>query len=209
MTTVARPANSDGSRTMARLARRTVDLLFPPHCGSCGCPVAGHRRSLCLTCEAAANRERRQEACPRCAATVAPYEVSEGRCRSCRKRRLPIDGTVRVGRYAESLATLVRSYKYHGRHTLERPLGSWLGDTISAAPWRDRVEAVVVVPTHWTHRLARPLYAAETLATIAARHLGLAKADILRRSRGGPHQVGLSYDERISNVRGAFVSGGA
>lgn len=204
MTTVARPVASAGSRTIAGLARRAIDLIFPPHCGFCGGSVARHRRFLCSTCEAAADRDRRQEACPRCAATVAQYEVSGGRCRMCRTRRLPIAGTVRVGEYTKTLAALVRSYKYRGRHTLERPLGSWLGDAIAAAPWRDRVEAVVVVPTHWKHRLARPLYVAEALATIAARRIGLAKADILRRSRGGPHQVGLSYHERISNVRDAF-----
>ncbi len=43
------------------------------------------------------------------------------------------------------------------------------------------------------------------MATIVSRSLGLPVAPVLRRIRGGPHQIGLTYPQRIDNVRGAFA----
>ena len=99
---------------------------------------------------------------------------------------------------------MIRSYKYHGREELEPVLARWLNEVVADAPWLDRVEAIVSVPTHWKHRLWRPLYPAEILAAHVARETGLPHVSILRRLRAGPHQVGLSYQLRTANVRGAF-----
>jgi ComF family protein len=124
---------------------------------------------------------------------------------------LRVEQTIRVGPYRNSLGaltrlgTLLRTFKYHGRAELGETLGSWLGEAVDAASWRDRIEAVVTVPTHWKHRLVRPLYAAELLASVVARSAGLPETRMLRRVRAGPHQIGLSYTARHANVRGAFA----
>jgi ComF family protein len=111
----------------------------------------------------------------------------------------------RVGRYRASLGRLVRAYKYRGREEVELMLAQWLCEAIRAAPWLDRVEGVVSVPTHWRHQLGRPLYAADALARLTARDLELPRLPILRRTRAGRHQVGLVASKRIENVRGAFA----
>lgn len=38
-----------------------------------------------------------------------------------------------------------------------------------------------------------------------ARRLNLPLVRVLRRTRAGPHQIGLSYTARAANVRGAFA----
>jgi predicted amidophosphoribosyltransferase len=88
---------------------------------------------------------------------------------------------------------------------LDPVLGGWLAEVVGAARWLDRVEAIVAVPTHWQHRLGRPLYAAEALAAGVARHTGLPLVPVLRRVRAGRHQIGLSFSERAENVRGLFT----
>lgn len=191
--------------------------MFPPRCVLCrGRPYASHLL-VCEQCTQALDRERQTPSCPRCAATAAPYSVSEGRCQWCRHSRPYVAATVRVGPYhneshgdgrdpreVSTLGWLIRIYKYGGREELGPVLGGWVAETVNAAPWRDRIEAVVAVPTHWRHRLGRPLYAAEVLARVVAKRLGLPLAPVLKRVRAGPHQIGLDYGKRKENVRGAF-----
>lgn len=80
-----------------------------------------------------------------------------------------------------------------------------LAEAVEGSPWFRRVEAIVSVPTHWRHRLGRPLYAADALAERLARATGLPRVRVLRRVRAGPHQIGLSFTDRQANIRGAFA----
>lgn len=123
----------------------------------------------------------------------------------CRGRRPKIIGTVRVGRYDGAFAELVRGYKYEDRADRGAVMGAWLAEAIRSAPWLSRVEAIVPVPTHWRHRIGRSFYPPEELARAASRATGLPTVPVLRRVRGGPHQVGLSYQQRVENIRGAFA----
>ncbi len=156
------------------------------------------------------NSERAEPACPGCAARIGRFGAKDGRCSACRDERLRVKETVRVGPYRDDhgeltrLGAMVHSFKYRDRLEIGAAIGGWLADKIEGARWRDRVEAVVAVPTHWRHRLSRSLYAAEVLTSIVARTTGIQEARVLRRVRGGAHQLGLSYTARRENVRGAF-----
>lgn len=80
-----------------------------------------------------------------------------------------------------------------------------MAEAVETAPWRERVEAVVSVPTHWKRRFNRPFHAADALASFVARRVNLPHLAVLRRVRAGPHQIGLSPTDRAANVRGAFA----
>lgn len=225
-------------QTAERVARNAVNLLFPPRCILCDARPDEEGAPLCTNCARKLDDERSTRSCPLCAASVAPYEVSNGLCRTCRHRRLRVAGTVRVGPYSvgradESeagteagttvegervpprraavpggrmlLGGLLRSYKYHGREEVGLLLGEWLAEVVAKAPWYEKVEAMVSVPTHWTRRVWHPLHAADALARIVAGRTDLSWLPILKRVRAGPHQIGLSYDERVRNVRDAFA----
>ncbi|MGD2107970.1 MAG: double zinc ribbon domain-containing protein [Phycisphaerae bacterium] len=194
-------------RQVGRFARRAVDLLFPARCPLCAGPAEGQTTTapLCADCVPIVQQDRDREACPRCAASVAPYEVTDGRCRWCRRRRVRVRGTVRVGEYSRGVGELVRLFKYRGQERLGCSLGLWLADAARGASWLDRVEAVVSVPTHWRRSLRWPVHAADALAAIVARDIRLPHLPVLHRIKAGPHQIGLSYLDRRRNVRGAFA----
>ncbi len=205
-------------KAVRHLVCNAVDLVFPPRCTLCGGWPGTESTLLCDDCATNIKTERARPACPLCAASVAPYEVADGRCRTCRNRRLRVRGTVRVGLHSapppdtgdehgglSRIGQLLRAYKYHAREELGPLLGSWLANVIAGAPWRDRVEGIVAVPTHWRRRIQRPFHAADDLAAIVAEHTALPRLPILKRTRAGPHQIGLNYEERVRNVRDAFA----
>lgn len=187
------------------IRRSLADLVFPPRCMACGTWRDLGKGTFCGPCRETVERDRAAPTCPTCAAPVSPYEVSLGRCGHCRGRSLRVDATVRAGIYRDVLGQLLRTYKYRGREELTALLGGWLAEAVETAPWRERVEAVVSVPTHWKRRFNRPFHAADALAAFVARKVSLPQVPILRRVRAGPHQIGLSPTERTANVRGAFA----
>ncbi len=199
---------TDGAEgVIGRFASRAADLVFPTRCSLCSQPreLQSPCQFLCAKCSTIVENERSRAACPMCAVSVAPFEVTSGRCRQCRPRRPRVGGTVRVGEYCGSLGQLVRLCKYSGHERLGPLLGAWLAEAIGHASWLERVELIVSVPTHWRRRLKRPLHVAEVLANVVERQTGLPHLSVLRRVRSGPHQIGLDPLERARNVRGAFA----
>lgn len=208
------------ARLVGRIGHAAAELVFPRRCILCGGSPGSDASRLCPRCTTTTDRERRIDTCPACASTVAPYEVSEGRCQLCRKRPQRVTGTIRVAPYRtrsnaktgdpfglSGVGSLLRLYKFKEREELGPLLGRWLAEAVRAAPWQERVKAIAPVPTHWRRRLARPLHAADALARFVARKTRLPVETVLKRTRCGPHQIGLSYTERAENVRGAFAVG--
>jgi predicted amidophosphoribosyltransferase len=99
---------------------------------------------------------------------------------------------------------MLRQFKYNYREELLPVLGDWLVESIRTGPWLTSVEAVTCVPTHWRRQIRSRAYPAGELARYVARRVDLPFVSILRRVRAGPHQVGLSHNERLQNVIGAF-----
>jgi len=185
------------------LIRSLVDTVYPSCCAVCRRPI-GHG-FCCAPCLAEIEESRTVPACPRCAADVAPYQLRDGRCPQCRRRRPHLKSIVRVGSYRGSLAEVLIQFKYGRKERLSRVLGDWLSDSIAATSWFTRVEGVLFVPSRWRRRLMRGHYPAEELARRVGRAMDLPLLPILRRVRGGPSQIGLSYAQRVRNVRGAFA----
>jgi len=190
---------------IAELARSALDLLFPPRCRLCDDGISDGRVQFCANCVPLLDAERCVPACPRCAATVAPFEVAAGRCAECRDKDLRLDGTARVGEYYGSLGQLLRAYKFHNQEHLEAVLAAFLVEAVTRCDWFERVEAVVPVPTHWTRRVRRPMHPAQALAASVASMSRWPCAHVLRRVRAGARQIGLSYTDRLVNIRGAFA----
>lgn len=188
-----------------------VDLFFPPRCEACSRSVArapGERAVLCEACAAELERLSLEPACPRCGRGVAVSEVDdEGACTDCRSSSLVCRRISRIGAYRGPLRRLIRELKFRGREAAALPLTKMLAERLLAESWAAELEVVTFVPTHWTHRVRRPLHAAEVIAKDVARRLHLPCVPLLRRLRGGRHQVGLSRQARLRNVRGSFGVG--
>ncbi len=112
---------------------------------------------------------------------------------------------VRVAPYEANIAHILHSYKYRGREEIEPLLCDWLAEAVLEATWVNEIEAIVSVPTHWLHRVRRPLHAARQLADGLAVRCNRPHAPILQRIRAGRHQVNLPEIERRKNVKNAFA----
>ena len=104
-----------------------------------------------------------------------------------------------AGPYEGRLRAILHAFKYDGYRSLARPLAELLrragADVLAGA------DLVVPVPLHWRRRRRRGFNQAAELAA----HLGLPVADVLRRTRATPSQVGLSRSERAGSVRDAIA----
>jgi len=183
--------------------RAVADVLYPPTCLLCGRPDPPSR-DFCPDCQAALARSRSIPFCTRCGTTVGPFAGTMDGCPSCRTRPVPAAGFVRVGEFSGGLAELIRAFKFQGRDELGRRLGELLGDALRSAPWLPAIDVLTWVPTCWQHRLTRRTHATTALAPHAARRAGRPLRRLLRRVRGGRHQVGLPRLERIRNIKGCF-----
>lgn len=196
---------TEASRPLRHPLRGLMDVFFPARCSVCGAPCGPGVGFACEACLPKLERSRLKRACPRCAVSVAPYEVHKGRCKTCRHLQLFTLGIVRVAGYTTPWGAVFRAYKYRGREDLGVQLGARLSKVVAAASWVDRIEALTAVPSHWTHRIQRPVDPAHGLTGSVAKTFGWPQVSLLRRVRGGPHQIGLDFDQRKANVRGAFA----
>lgn len=159
---------------------------------------------LCAGCRHSIDRARDVEFCTRCGTTVGPFGGTGDGCPACRATHVPTAGFTRVGEFSGGLADLVRMFKFRGGQHLDRCHGHLLGRAVTEVPWFDEVDVLTAVPTCWQHRLRRRFHAASALAPHVARRTGLPLLALLRRTKGGRHQVGLPKAARVENVRGKF-----
>lgn len=188
-----------------RAIRCLADLVFPYSCLGCEGEPASEASAFCVNCETSLQAERSFAACPACSATVAPFEVADGRCRHCRKDAQTLDGCVRAGPYAGLFGHLLRRFKFQNREELADFMADALAVAVKSAKWLERVDGVAPVPTHWRRRVTRTYYPAQVLARLVANQIECPFVPLLRRTRAGPHQIGLSPTARLANVRGAFA----
>ena len=192
-------------RVIGRVGRVCLETVFPTTCPACGASIAAGPDPL--WCEACAPRilwAAGREYCRLCGRDTGPYELHDGRCTECRSRQAPLSGLVRVGPHQDALRRMVLDFKYK-RAPLDRTLGRLVEAAIRGAPWCRRLDAVVPVPTHWRRRLERGHSPPAALARAVEKVLDVPMAEVLRRTRYDPPQVGLSKNQRKDNVRGAFA----
>jgi ComF family protein len=143
--------------------------------------------------------------CPRCAGSVGPFAVIDGRCRACRDEPFYFEQVVRLGPYEGLLREVVLRLKHQtGEGTAELFGERWAEH---AAPQFEALhaDAIVPVPLHWLRRWRRGYNQSASLARGLATRLGLpCNPSWLRRVRNTPQQTLQTPAGRKANVRGAF-----
>ncbi len=151
-------------------------VAFAPNCAACGSPLASPIDGcVCAACWAGI------EPAPRVAWPPGIITVAAA-----------------GGDYGGSLRRIVHAFKYDGRRSLARPLGTLMraqGQTTLLG-----AVCVVPVPLHPWRRWRRGFNQAADLALT----LGLPVLPILWRRRVTAIQAGLTATERRRNVRNAF-----
>ena len=159
--------------------------------------------------------------------------MGDGQCVNCRERRPEFERAVSFGEYRDGLRGLIHLLKYENITSAQAPLGRMLAEAVTQLvppvrpslgltraqvsvqptdanlghqPGKARL-LLVPVPLHKNRRSSRGFNQAELIVRAARKHLPpeleLATT-VLIRQRETISQVGLSREERIENMRGAF-----
>jgi ComF family protein len=182
-----------------RVRRNALDaarLALPQRCELC----AGHSGTDLVCRECTRDLPRIAPACPICALPAPGGAV----CGRCLAHPPPFDATTSAYAYAFPVDHLVQAFKYQGRLAL----AGWCADAIVAS----RAQCAAPIPAHV---VAMPLaaerqrergfnQAAEIARAVVAR-MGATLIDTgIRRIRATAPQAALPWEERTTNIRGAF-----
>lgn len=202
------PGPPDPSRVQRLIQpawRAWVDLVYPRVCCACKKPV--EEGWFCGGC---ADALPLVEA-PYCNVCGEVYEgaiTQEFRCGNCSGRRLEFEFAVAACHAEGVMRELIHQFKYERRlhlrgalatlmlRVLEEPrlagenLGEWL---------------LVPVPLHRSREREREFNQSWELCTRLSRLTGIPAAKALVRTRETDQQAGLSREERLKNLRGAFA----
>lgn len=179
-------------------SRRLLDLLYPPQCPGCG-------RVGVLFCDECRGLVRAYPAdvCARCGRS----QLTGSLCVTCRATASPLEAVFPATIFAHPIRKAIHAFKYEGVADLAGPLAEWL-----VAAWRLRgidADLIVPVPLHRKREAERGYNQSALLARALSRQISvpLASAALVRTVRTRP-QVGLSRDERRTNIAGAFRCAG-
>lgn len=161
--------------------------------GSCYLCRGSAESLLCAACDADLPRLG-SALCPRCALDSPGGQL----CGRCLAQPPHYDATVAVLAYAFPADALVQALKFRGELALSSLFGRLLADRITDQTV-DRIIAVPLSPARLRER-------GYNQSVEIARHVVPAKVDLdsCVRTRDAPAQMGLPFDERRRNVRGAF-----
>ena len=171
-----------------------LELLLPQRCVVCSRPGV----QVCDSCRVALPRIV-PPLCDRCG---APTAWSVARCAECSGRRLAFASARAAVAYDDAVRALVREWKERGL----RRLAVLAADLVAGNVERFDAAVLVPVPADRDRSLKRGHEPATQLARELGRRWELPVERLLRRTRAGPRQRGLSHADRRANVRGAFVA---
>jgi ComF family protein len=187
---------------LARAGRAALDTLYPPVCLACRAATS-EAGALCSTCWRAMRFIER----PFCDRLGTPFEhdLGEGLLSPQAVTDPPVFQRARaVARFEDGPARrLVHRLKYSDRGELARPMGAWMAR--AGADVLAEADAIAPVPLHprrlWTRRFNQ---AAALAREVAQRSGKPFEPALLQRIKATRSQVGLTREQRVQNMQGAF-----
>ena len=185
-----------------------LDLLYPPHCASCGIRLleGGHGNSsgverLCTECLVTILPPP-EHRCPVCSHPMEGLLM----CSNCDGRRWHLSVIVAACRYEGTVRELIQRFKYGRDQTLALPLGDLLMRALGDPRLQGvSFDAVVPVPLHPRREREREFNQSALLASRIAKRLGIPARNLLKRTRATAPQAGFDRAARMKNLEGAFA----
>jgi ComF family protein len=195
------PVSSSTPGPVRRLLRAGLDLIYPPGCAACGA-ATNEPHGLCGPCWRALPFIER----PFCERLGTPFSYDSGALllSPAAMADPPVFGRARaVARYDGPARDLVHRLKFGDRLDIARVMGGLM--TRAGGELLADAQLLAPVPLHrrrlWSRRFNQSAELAACVARLSGRPLSM---DVLRRVKASRPQVGLTRDERRSNLQGAF-----
>ena len=181
--------------------RSALDVLYPAACVGCNVPL-GEADGVCPACW----RQLPFIEKPYCERLGTPLPADFGLplLSAAAIKDAPVFGRARsVARYDDLARELVHRLKYGDRLELALPMGRWM-----ARAGRDVLNdatLIIPIPLHRRRYWGRRFNQAGLLAKSIGKQTGCpVAAHLLKRVKSTPSQVGLTRNERLKNLQGAF-----
>ena len=176
---------------------------FSPSSQKNSVPFTSPDLSLCPSC-ASLLEPRTSGYCPSCGLPQTMRDAPPSLCGECLCSPPPWEHFRFYGVYANTLKELLLRGKFGADSTLLHLLGKLLAQRCLDLP---RPDAIVPMPLHPSRLRERGFNQAQELARPLAELLQVPlRSDLLARCRPTPHQVGLNRQERLNNLKNAFVA---
>lgn len=189
------------TRLLARFGRGALGIVYPPQCIACN-SATGEPHALCSTCWAGIPFISD----PVCARLGTPFahDFGTGMLSPAAIADPPRFDCARAVAIHEGAAkAMVARLKYGERLDLARAMARMM--VHAGGPLLACADVLVPVPMHrgrlWQRRYNQAALLANEIGALAAKPV---LPDTLRRVKRTPPQVGLSRNERRSNLAGAF-----
>ena len=198
-------------KTAARaLGRSVLNILYPPRCSGCGrpdnTPIPDSAR-LCSDCI-----EKLDPVvppfCDRCGESFAGNMGSADAfaCTNCVGQAFAFDFAIASYESTRMARDLVHRFKYQREFHLRTALGAMLMPALEDRRIQSTGDWVLIpVPLHSRRRREREFNQAAEIARFASRRSGLTVVDALKRTRYTSQQAHLDRQQRLANLRDAFV----
>lgn len=171
-----------------------LDYIFPPECLGCG-KLGEH---WCANCQASITPIQTAH-CKICFLEIERMGV----CSRCRKDRPFFDAARALGKYEGPLAKAIVALKYRKDYALGIAFVASLAVLIEREGWSP--DGILAMPLAKGRMQERGYNQVEIFTLALSLYLDLAHGvHWMRRSKETRSQVGLSYEERIDNLKDAF-----
>lgn len=161
------------------------------------CDASSAEAQICAACDA----ELPYASSVRCLVCAVPLPQAEI-CGECLRMRPSFDSTQAVFDYAYPVDGLLAAYKFSGQLTLANLFAHKIVTRLDCASLPD---IIVPMPLHPTRLRQRGFNQALEIARDVGRQLSIPVDSVgCERVRATPAQVGLTREERLKNMRGAF-----
>ena len=182
-----------------------TDLIYPPHCPGCG--SLANAPDLCTTCLTQL-WACEKPCCQKCGEAFQPLATGPFVCQTCQGRDFAFDYAVSPYQSRGVLRELIHRFKYQRQLFLTPLLGRLLADVMQD----ERVQALgqdwvtVPVPLHARRYREREFNQALELCRDFRERTGIPFVNALKRTRYTSSQTRYRREQRVENLRGAFVS---
>lgn len=182
-----------------------ADLLYPRRCPVCGDIVQPFGELICPGCVKELSPVQ-NPVCKRCGKEVESSRMEY--CYDCGKRSRTFERNFALLNYNSAASRSMSAVKYKGRREYLDFYSAAVCRRFGKAIQRISPEALVPVPIHPSRRRSRGFNQAELLACRIGSQLGIpVYPHGLKRAKKTLPQKQLNQEERLRNLRQAFVPG--